>query len=102
MELIIATQQGVIVAKKQNNDWQIVREGLTGQHITTAIAREGVILAGTTDGIFCSEDLGKSWYELSNGLTERHVRWMAFHPDSDDFFHKELSLFWRQMPPKQT
>ena len=85
MELIIATQQGVIIAGKQNNDWQIVREDLIGQHVTSVIAREGVILAGTTDGIFCSEDMGVSWYELSNRLSERHVRWMAFHPDVSDF-----------------
>ena len=85
MELIIATQQGVIIATQQNNEWQVSRRSLSEQHVTSVIAREGVILAGTTDGIFCSEDIGKSWYELSNGLSERHVRWMAFHPDISDF-----------------
>ena len=28
--------------------------------------------------------LGASWYEQSNGLTERHVRWLAYHPDVSD------------------
>lgn len=85
MELILATQQGVIIATQNGNEWQLVRRGMTSQHITSVIAREGVILAGTTDGIFCTEDLGRSWVELSHGLTERHVRWMAFHPDVSDF-----------------
>ena len=85
MELILATQNGVIIAEQKNKNWHVVRDGLTEHHITSVIAREGVILAGTTDGIFCSEDLGESWVELSDGLAERHVRWMAFHPDISDF-----------------
>lgn len=58
--------------------------GLDGRIVTSIMAREGVILAGTTDGIFRSDDLGGSWYAQSNGLTERHVRWLAFHPDISD------------------
>lgn len=85
MELIIATQSGVIIAEEIEDKWRIVRRGLEQHHVTSVIAREGVILAGTTDGIFCSEDMGESWFELSKGLTERHVRWMAFHPDISDY-----------------
>ncbi len=84
MQLILATTSGVIIAE-ENGAWQVKHHGLQKSHVTSVIAREGVILAGTTDGIFCSEDFGQSWYELSNGLSERHVRWMAFHPDISDF-----------------
>jgi photosystem II stability/assembly factor-like uncharacterized protein len=48
------------------------------------IAREGAILAGTTDGLFRSDDAGQSWQEASNGLNSRHVRWLAYHPDVSD------------------
>jgi photosystem II stability/assembly factor-like uncharacterized protein len=48
------------------------------------MAREGVILAGTTEGIFRSDDGGRSWRQASMGLETRHVRWMAYHPDLSD------------------
>ena len=84
MELYLATQDGVWLATNENESWQITRRGLDGGHVTSIIAREGVILAGTTNGIFRSDDLGASWYEQSNGLTKRHVRWLAYHPDISD------------------
>ena len=84
MQLILATRAGLKIAEHEHDSWRVVREGLNGQHVTSVIAREGVILAGTTDGIFRSDDGGASWFEASNGLTERHVRWMAFHPDISD------------------
>jgi photosystem II stability/assembly factor-like uncharacterized protein len=48
------------------------------------MTREGVILAGSTDGVLKSDDGGQSWAEASDGLAVRHVRWMAFHPDISD------------------
>jgi photosystem II stability/assembly factor-like uncharacterized protein len=48
------------------------------------IAREGVILAGTESGVFRSDDEGETWQEASQGLTTRHVRWLAFHPEISD------------------
>ncbi len=53
--------------------------------ITSVIAREGVILAGTHQGVFRSDDLGASWIQASQGLDERRVRWLAYHPDISDF-----------------
>jgi photosystem II stability/assembly factor-like uncharacterized protein len=81
MELYLATQTGVLLATPSNGSWQTEKRGLDGRTVTSLIAREGVILAGTTDGIFRSDDCGLTWYEQSHGLTERHVRWLAFHPD---------------------
>src|SRR5690606_17536606 len=57
----------------------------TEREATSVIAREGVILAGTTEGIFRSDDLGATWEIASTGLTIPHARWMAFHPDVSDF-----------------
>jgi photosystem II stability/assembly factor-like uncharacterized protein len=48
------------------------------------MAREGVILAGTTQGVFRSDDGGQRWEEGNHGLDIRHVRWMAYHPDVSD------------------
>jgi photosystem II stability/assembly factor-like uncharacterized protein len=43
-----------------------------------------VILAGTIEGVFRSDDEGLTWSETSQGLTDRHVRWLAFHPNISD------------------
>jgi photosystem II stability/assembly factor-like uncharacterized protein len=84
-ELILATKKGIVICERNADDWRESIRGLTDQHVTSVIAREGVILAGTENGVFRSDDEGGTWKEASNGLTSRHVRWMAYHPDISDF-----------------
>jgi photosystem II stability/assembly factor-like uncharacterized protein len=84
MEHYLATNTGVFTVRHDNGQWQLLSRALEGKKVTTIIAREGVILAGTTDGIYRSGDNGRTWAEASNGLGHRHVRWMAFHPDISD------------------
>lgn len=85
MEIYIATGHGLLVAENGARGWTVTAGGLADQHVTSVIAREGVILAGTTDGVFRSDDRGKGWRAASVGLTVRHVRWLAFHPAISDF-----------------
>lgn len=84
-KLIIATEQGIVTCEREGDGWVYSTRSLTDQHVTSVIAREGVILAGTEKGIFRSDDEGGTWEEASHGLSIRHVRWMAFHPDISDF-----------------
>ncbi|RPI94488.1 MAG: hypothetical protein EHM40_06445 [Chloroflexi bacterium] len=79
--LILATEQGIVICERKGDSWIPTTRGLTDHHITSVIAHEGVILAGTESGIFRSDDEGKTWEETSNGLTAPHVRWIAHHPD---------------------
>jgi photosystem II stability/assembly factor-like uncharacterized protein len=83
-KLILATEQGIIICVRDDDNWKDSLRALKDYSVTSTIAREGVILAGTQDGIFRSDDEGKTWEEISNGLTVRHVRWMAYHPDISD------------------
>jgi photosystem II stability/assembly factor-like uncharacterized protein len=83
--LILATADGLMTCERDGHDWRVVDRGLAGRRATSVIAREGVILAGTTDGVFRSDDLGRTWEPASVGLSHRHVRWMAYHPDISDF-----------------
>ncbi|MFQ5796894.1 MAG: hypothetical protein ACE5JP_17875 [Candidatus Bipolaricaulia bacterium] len=85
--LFLATDHGFVVCEREpdRNGWRETSRGLTGHRVTSVIAREGVILVGSTDGVFRSDDLGNTWQKASTGLTIRHVRWMAFHPDVSDF-----------------
>lgn len=82
--LVLATEHGVVVAQRDETDWRELRRGLIEEHVTSIIAREGVILAGTTNGVFRSDDAGQTWYAASAGLAHKHVRWLAYHPDISD------------------
>src|SRR5687768_12421352 len=82
--LYVATEQGLLTAEERDGDWHESSRSLRGLHVTTVIAREGIILAGTTEGIFRSDDLGGAWTPANSGLTHPHLRWMAYHPDISD------------------
>ncbi len=82
--LLLATRRGLVICEREAQDWREVARGLADHNVTSVIAREGVILAGTSDGVFRSDGGGQSWREASNGLSSRHVRWLAYHPDVSD------------------
>jgi hypothetical protein len=83
-KLILATEQGIVICERDGDNWKESIRALKEYVVTSAIAREGVILAGTEGGVFRSVDEGQTWEETSNGLTVQHVRWMAYHPDISD------------------
>jgi photosystem II stability/assembly factor-like uncharacterized protein len=82
--LLLATDQGVVIAQRENHVWHVASRSLNDRYVTSLIAREGVILAGTTHGVFRSDNKGQTWREASVGLTHRHVRWLAYHPEISD------------------
>src|SRR5512143_4126212 len=82
--LMLATEHGVVIAQRDQAGWREIRRGLIDQRVTSLIAREGVILAGTRNGVFRSDDAGQTWWAASTGLTHKHVRWLAYHPDISD------------------
>src|SRR5256885_16547859 len=80
MFLFLATDHGLIAFMREGADWHETARGLAGRQVTSVIAREGVILAGTTDGVFRSDDLGWIWQDARRGLAPSPVRRMADHP----------------------
>ena len=56
-KLILATEQGIVICENENDDWHESTRRLTDQHVTSVIAREGVILAGTIKGVFRSNEV---------------------------------------------
>ena len=75
--LYIVTAIGLFIVTQTDGNWEIVKHTLNEKNLTSIAASEGVIIAGTTDGIWRSSDKGKSWNESNEGLSIRHVRWIA-------------------------
>jgi photosystem II stability/assembly factor-like uncharacterized protein len=80
----LATARGVHIFERTQNNFRAMAHGLRDHRITSIIAREGVMLAGAPDGVWRSDDLGKTWEAANNGLSTRYVRWLAFHPAISD------------------
>jgi photosystem II stability/assembly factor-like uncharacterized protein len=106
-KILIGTNEGLILG--DGEDWVELERFLTGRKITSVIAREGVILAGTPDGVLRSDDGGGNWREVNVGLTNRHVRWLAYHPAVSDlefagtepagiFVSKDGAETWEEKP----
>jgi photosystem II stability/assembly factor-like uncharacterized protein len=83
-KLILATEHGIVICEGEDASWHESTRSLTNQHVTSFIARQGVILSGTKNGVFRSDDDGQTWQEANKGLTTQHIRWMAYHPDVSD------------------
>jgi len=83
MKLLVGTNNGVCLLEQQDRVWHKVGCGLASTAVTAVSAQKGTWLAGTTDGILRSEDMGETWQEGNSGLTERHIRWLACHPDRE-------------------
>ena len=75
--LYIATAIGLFIVTQTDGQWNIVKHTLKNQSLTSIAVTEGVILAGTRDGIWRSTDNGRSWNESNTNLAIRYVRWLA-------------------------
>lgn len=81
VHLILGTMNCVAICEATVNGWRVVRRDLMG-HFTTSVLTIGEkILVGTRDGIYHSADGGDSWRAVNTGLTIRHIRWLAAHPE---------------------
>ena len=85
MALYVATNNGVAIAQAVDGEWRLEKRTLEGREVTSIIAREGVILAGTRQGVFRSDDAGETWQAASDGLEVLFVRWLAYHPQLSDY-----------------
>jgi photosystem II stability/assembly factor-like uncharacterized protein len=83
-QLLLATSHGLAICEYGPEGWRVSRCELPESLVTCVISRREIILAGTKDGIFRSNDAGDSWQAVNKGLTIRHIRWMAFHPDNPE------------------
>ena len=82
--LFVASAHGVGVFERRRERWLQTHGGLDEFYVTSVAAHDGVILAGTLDGVYRSMDGGASWWPFNEGLTDRRVRWVAYRRDGSD------------------
>jgi photosystem II stability/assembly factor-like uncharacterized protein len=78
--LFAATVQGLAICERRGDAWHETQRCLEGYAVTSVSARHDRIIAGTRDGIWRSDDRGQTWAEANDGLSIRHIRWLAHHP----------------------
>lgn len=109
MQLLIATTNGVAVCAKTGEEWRVQRRELLGRNVTSVAAQDRMALAGTKDGLVRSEDGGKTWQPGDRGITDRHVRWLEFHPEASGrafagtepanlYLSQDGGVNWRECP----
>lgn len=88
-KLVVATDHGLLYLEQDGDAWREAGGTLDSHRFTSlAHSADGVALwAGATDGIWRSADLGQSWWEANDGLTERHVRSLACHPRDPEWVY---------------
>ena len=69
--LYLATNNGLWIAEHNEREWLVASHALERHHVTSVIAREGVILAGTRQGVFRSTDGGRAWHEADKQGNDR-------------------------------
>jgi photosystem II stability/assembly factor-like uncharacterized protein len=82
--LLLATSNCAAICEFVGDDWRVISRELMGNYATSVSTQGEMALVGTRDGIFRSEDGGDSWKAVNNGLTTRHIRWMAAHPENPE------------------
>lgn len=79
-EVYVSTGEGLLKLTHREQGWVEVWRSLTSRRVTVASASTDALVVGTRDGVYRSADGGQNWADVSGGITQRHVRWLAQHP----------------------
>lgn len=107
--LVLATTDGVAICERDADGWYEVERALPEVHAVSLAAEGELILAGTREGVYRSGDRGSSWQPANSGLTHRHIRWLAVHPQEAErifagsepagiFTSRDGGLTWQAIP----
>lgn len=84
--LYLATTIGLFIVTQSHGNWNVVRQTLTDKPLTSVASADGIILAGSIDGIWRSADNGQTWEKADRDMAIRHVRWLTAVPNASMTF----------------
>lgn len=69
-EIYAGTISGIIVSSDNGINWTAIDTSymISNKHVQSIIFVDSVLIAGTNDGVFLSNNYGKSWKEIPNGI----------------------------------
>ena len=70
-----------IVCAERKEEWLVTGRALAGHSVTSVAAHMNLVLAGTMEGIFRSEDGGGTWSPAKVGPAIKHLRWIDIDVD---------------------
>ncbi len=79
--LWVASGDGIFWFRQDGAEWEQLGHVLAGSDLTCVGASDAAVIVGGADGIHRSLDGGATWEAADDGLTVRHARWVALHPD---------------------
>jgi photosystem II stability/assembly factor-like uncharacterized protein len=71
----------LVIAHRDENDWRVKSRSLDGKELTCVAASGSAIYVGALDGVYRSTDRGETWTEFNDGLSIKHMRWIACEAD---------------------
>jgi len=74
-------RKGVFQSRDGGTSWQAMNTGLKRLEIKALLVEDGVIYAGTGDGVYRLSEVDKRWKVVSTGLDETLVHTLARAPD---------------------
>ena len=83
--LFLGTQSGVKLFEREQDYWEERDHALTGLDITAIDAKGEKVVAGTTEGVYVSNDSGENWLLDSKGIDTPHIRWVRIHPHNPSY-----------------
>jgi hypothetical protein len=72
---------GVHRSPNRGDTWEKVGKGIINDSVTTIIAKDNFVVAGTWNGVYFSTDNGDSWYERNYGLDSTTIYKLYFNDD---------------------
>lgn len=76
-QIVVASSDGLAIVRLEERMWKVAERFLEGQMITSVAACTGLLLAGTREGLWLSQDNGATWEKSDQGLSIKHIRWLA-------------------------
>ena len=87
------------VFRSKNSGTSFTPVGPLGEDILSlAVARSGVVMAGTLDGAFLSTDHGDTWIQQLSGLADSYIRSAAFDLNGYAYAGTAIGLYKSVMP----